>query len=303
MPLRDAITRSLPPIFRIHAEAKPTPDHQEAFTIRPIIYRYLRSRLETSGGFDSVRYYTFFVGWPRSGHSLFGALLDAHPSVVIAHELDALPLIEAGFSRDQLFSCITRNARSFGLSSAGRGWSDYSYAVPGQWQGRYEDLRVIGDKKGGMSMHHIAHINPNVIDKVRTCVRVPLRVIVYHRNPFDILGTVARRAGETTMRGSTVAHAFHNLVPAVERVRAQLHPDELIEVYHEDFVAEPAAALTRVLDAYGESASESYLAAATAIVNRSPSQSRSKVSWPAEVRRMVETEIDRHEYLRRYSFE
>ena len=40
--------------------------------------------------FAAVRTFLLFVGHPRSGHSLVGSLLDAHPDVVVSHELDAL---------------------------------------------------------------------------------------------------------------------------------------------------------------------------------------------------------------------
>ena len=37
--------------------------------------------------FESVQTYVMFVGYPRSGHSLVGAFLNAHPAMMIAHEL------------------------------------------------------------------------------------------------------------------------------------------------------------------------------------------------------------------------
>jgi len=59
---------------------------------------YLSSRINcrsTAALFDKVRTYVMFVGYPRSGHSLIGSLLDAHPNVVIAHEMDALQFVQS----------------------------------------------------------------------------------------------------------------------------------------------------------------------------------------------------------------
>jgi hypothetical protein len=39
-----------------------------------------------------------FIGHPRSGHTLGGALLDAHPNAVIAQKLDVLGLVLDGLS-------------------------------------------------------------------------------------------------------------------------------------------------------------------------------------------------------------
>src|SRR5499426_2498533 len=90
--------------------------------------------------FREVEAYCMFIGYPRSGHTLIGSLLDAHPDMVIAQELDALRYIYAGFRRNQLYSLLLDN--SFHFTTAGRKWSGYSYTVPNQWHGRFVRLRV-----------------------------------------------------------------------------------------------------------------------------------------------------------------
>src|SRR5829696_1667506 len=99
--------------------------------------------------FAEVERYAMFGGYPRSGHSVIGSLLNAHPDMVVAHELNALRYVQAGFSRLQLFSLLLVSDRKF--EAHGRTWGRYEYRVPGQWQGRWRRLRVIGDKKGGAS--------------------------------------------------------------------------------------------------------------------------------------------------------
>jgi hypothetical protein len=34
-----------------------------------------------------------FIGYPRSGHSLIGSLIDAHPHAALGHELDLLKYV------------------------------------------------------------------------------------------------------------------------------------------------------------------------------------------------------------------
>src|SRR4051794_14548092 len=139
--------------------------------------------------FKQVEAYCLFIGYPRSGHSLTGSLLDAHPEVVVAHELDALGLIEAGISRPSLYTAILELDREF--TDGGRQWMGYEYTVPNQWQGRYERLRVIGDKKGGDSTERLAR-RPELLDGLRRTVEVPLRAVHVIRNPFDNITTMAR---------------------------------------------------------------------------------------------------------------
>ena len=93
-----------------------------------------------------------FVGHARSGHSLVGAILDAHPEIIIAHEFK---LIEKWIedSKTQIHSTRLKNRIFFGLHSLSRGQAmfgnrapcstserkSYCYHVPGQWQGKYRD--------------------------------------------------------------------------------------------------------------------------------------------------------------------
>jgi len=68
---------------------------------------YLRATWKSIGSGDTcdrLEGYCMFIGYSRSGHTLVGSLLDAHPEMVIAHELDALKYIMAGFGRRTIFS-------------------------------------------------------------------------------------------------------------------------------------------------------------------------------------------------------
>ena len=90
--------------------------------------------------------YVLFVGHPRSGHSLVGSLLDAHPDIVVSHELDALQYVAVGYPASAAVHARAR-ARRDQRRRRRKSWG-YSYAVPGQWQGRFARLQVVGDKRG-----------------------------------------------------------------------------------------------------------------------------------------------------------
>src|SRR3954469_10212957 len=96
--------------------------------------------------FERVERFCLFVGYPRSGHSVVGAMLNAHRDAVISHELNAPTLVLDGCGRDELYSRIL--ARPYWFDLRGN-TSNYAYQVPRQWQGRFETLRIVGDKRGG----------------------------------------------------------------------------------------------------------------------------------------------------------
>jgi hypothetical protein len=72
---------------------------------------------------DRVGSFCLFIGHGRSGGTLAGALLNAHPNAVITNELDALSYIDQGLTQRQLFHLIyqidKRPPRTFGSPS---GW-------------------------------------------------------------------------------------------------------------------------------------------------------------------------------------
>jgi hypothetical protein len=260
---------------------------------------YLSSAWRSLRGprFGDVERFCFFIGYARSGHSLTGSLLNAHSEIVISHELDAVRFVDKGFRRSHLFSLILRRDGDF--ASVGRVWAGYNYAVPDQFQGRFNRLRVIGDKKGGRSALELSE-QPELLDRLRRTVRVPIRVIHVTRNPFDNIVTLAaRRDGSLT--GATKQYA--RSCRAVAAVRPLLAPDELIELAHESFSENPRAALADLCVFLGVEPEESYLDGCAAAVWPSAKRRRDSVTWSAEERRGVEELIDRYSFLSGYSFD
>ena len=100
--------------------------------------------------FDGVETFVMFIGYPRSGHSLIGSLLDAHPEIIVSHEYC---LAECYGSEDDLSRNITKYRLFYELYSLSERQAlfslrspmdtrceengGYCYHVPGLWQGTY----------------------------------------------------------------------------------------------------------------------------------------------------------------------
>lgn len=249
--------------------------------------------------FADVRTYVMFLGYPRSGHSLVGSLLDAHPDAVVAHELDALRLFQAGFRRNQVFSMILENDRRF-TAGGRRGGGDYGYVVPGQWQGRYRELRVIGDKSAERSTRRLLG-RRDLLDVLRRQAGDDVRFLHVVRNPYDNIATMWRRSQrESTLE--EVAERYLTLCRTVGELKHHL-PTRVLDVRHEDLVADAPSELARMCAFLGLSAPEDYVQACTGIVFASPRQTRGDAPWTPELRKTVEEEISRHEPFAAYSFE
>lgn len=248
-------------------------------------------------GFEDLRHFCFFIGYARSGHTLVGTMLNAHPEVVIAHELDAVRFVRHRFTRPQLFSLLLRRDQQFG--SIGRTWSGYEYEIPDQFQGRFERLRVIGDKRARSSALQIAG-DPKLLDRLRTRVRVPIRAVHVTRNPFDNIATEARRR---KMSLTDATQWYEQICRAVRDVRPRLDRAELLDLRYESFVSDPAPSLTNLCHFIGVEPDPSYVKACAGIVWPSTNRSRDAVDWTATERQGVERLIHEYEALHSYSFD
>lgn len=256
--------------------------------------------------FDEVETYCMFIGYPKSGHSLFGSLLDAHPEAIVAHELDALRYLEAGFGRRQLYQMISENSKRY--AGSGRNWNVYSYKVPGQWQGQYTKLRVIGDKKGGISTLRL-DADPDLPKKLKNTVGVPVKYVHVIRNPYDNISTMLRdgivnwNMGARTrgLRYSIEDYFFR--AEAARDFKERTDPADVFDVRHEEIVADPARCLRELCGFLGLSAPEGYLEGCASVVFESPSKSRHKVEWDEESVRVVRSRIEEFDFLRGYSYD
>ncbi|MGH9154910.1 MAG: sulfotransferase family protein [Acidimicrobiales bacterium] len=246
--------------------------------------------------FSAVESYCMFVGYPRSGHSLVGSLLDAHPEAVIAHELDALRFVRAGFGRSQLYSQLLRNSQGYGE----RREIVYDYTVPNQWQGRFRRIRVIGDKKGGRSTWRLGEA-PRLLQRLQKVVGVPIRFIHVIRNPFDNIATIYRRSAPP---GGLTAAAdrYIGLCATMASLADRLGPDPMLEIRHEELLSDPAETIARLCSFVGLEADPGFVSDCAGILFEAPNRTRDSVDWPAPLVDRVDAAIERYPFLRGYSY-
>lgn len=248
--------------------------------------------------FDEVEVFCLFIGYPRSGHSLVGSLLDAHPDIVLSHELDAMKFIRTGLvGRNQLFALVMRKDQQF--TGEGRRWTyGFDYSVPGQWQGRHRNLRVIGDKKGGATTTWLAR-EPDLLTKLEAMVDADLRLIHVTRHPLDNIASMHRRGAGSLKECAALYLSMCATNDALRRRDGVLVRD----VRHEDLVADPAPVLIELCRFLGLEAEPQYLAACAAVLYSAPHRSRDAVEWPPGLVDDVSNAIETYDFLRGYGFD
>jgi len=245
---------------------------------------------------EALRTVFLFIGCPRSGHSLLGFLLDAHPNVACAHELGMLKYVRFGFDRNQIAGLILRNCRA--AARRGPASSGYAYDVPGQWQGRTKDILALGDKQGmGAALRLGAR--PRLLERLHAVMDPHAKFLHVVRNPFDSITTMSRRGTRPLRR--TIPRYFR-LCDITRRVAGRVAPADWLEIRHEAFVENPREGLAAICRFLGIDPSPAYLEACAGIVFPGPRERRYDAQWPDPLIREVTDRAAAFPFLEGYRF-
>lgn len=249
--------------------------------------------------FKDVETYCMFIGGTRSGGSLTGALLDAHPEVILADGMDALRFVTAGFRREQIFQILldrSKRQAKTGRISAGR-----PYVVSGQWNGRFAKLRVIGDIKSAVSTNRFGE-DPMLLDRLLDTMKgLNVRFIQVVRNPYDSISEMTLRSGRTF---ESAVHYYVDNCLTVSGIRKRIGEGNLIIIRNDQLISETENTLRGICGFLGIADHEDYLDSCRRFVDKSPVRSRYSVQWSPDLIDAVKTRIvGRFDFLHGYSYE
>jgi hypothetical protein len=261
-----------------------------------------RGSRANSDAYQELKTYCTFIGPTKSGSTLIGSLLDAHPDAIMADEVDALRYVDAGFSNYQIYDILIRRSRRHALDGrvTARRLQAYDFEIEGQWQGRFQNLRVIGDSKAGMSTRRLG-ANPALLERLdRVTKDAEPRFIMVIRNPFDPISAMRIRGNRSVE--NAVTRYFENC-DFLAALRQVIDPDRLHMVRYEQFVRQPQRMLRDVCAFLGLSADQEYLDACSAIIYDEPEQIRFAVEWQPAWREALIEKSANYDFLAGYSFE
>ena len=276
---------------------------------------------------NNVEKFVLFIGYPRSGHSIIGTMIDSHPNIIIANEFPLMaslltPASRNGVTKLGLFNALYLNSRAemvygkrgkYGLERKG-----YLLNTNSSYQGKFSKLKVIGDKKGGQATKEY-HRNP---DRVRdafkwlqTEVGVPICVLHVVRNPYDMIATqTLYLAGEdghkyeaseaNKLNNSSLvesaAEQFIFRAKALVRMTAVLHLNILL-IRHEDMVSNPKQTMSKICTFLQVNCTDDYLDVCREKVDPSLSKSRHLIVWTSHLRDKVDSLIKQFNFFNGYT--
>lgn len=263
-----------------------------------IPYRYFASFCRTvrkPGLFDDVKKFALFIGYPRSGHTLVGFLLDAHPNMLVASQTSALKYLKHGFGMKQIFHLLAQDSQR--IARTGREQRYYSYKVPHQWHGKFEKLRAIGESTGMTRLRQ----NPSLLRSLRErFTGVDLRLIHVIRNPYDNISTMTMRSGESLPES---IDRYFSMCEIVEAMKPHSGPGAVHDLFHELLIENPKETLKALCVSLGLECDEAYLNDCASIIYKSAHKSRKEVDWNPPLIDDVKQRMRRYSFLERYSYD
>jgi hypothetical protein len=241
----------------------------------------------------AVTDFVLIVGNARSGSSLLGAVLDAHPAAVVANETDGSVNLWRDLSGPEILRLIyetaTRNA------AAGRPSEGYRYQIGPPPQSKTA-IRLVGDKTWNPALLML-HGNPAFLASLEARLGIPVRLVHAIRNPFDTIATMQRRSG-ASLEDRTRWYFMH--CDAAAALRERLPAARFLDSHHADLLAEPAGELRRLGEFLGLPACDDHCAAVTKLLYDRPRRTAASVPWTAGQIAGVSRRMAEFDFLHRY---
>lgn len=279
----------------------------------------------TQSAINGVKKFVFFVGYPRSGHSIIGSFMDAHPNMIIAHEYPLFrTLLSTKMPKNLIFNFLYKNS----YDELIEGWrgkinvknKGYSLALTGLWQATFDDLKVIGNKHGGSTVQLYRRQPKAFLEAMaylKSTVKIPIQAIHVVRNPFDIIATQTLYM-KTGVRGVRIAASedkkFNDTKLLTEVATDMLGrfsaASKLIDILHlptlelqsESLIKDPIRVMQSICEFLEVDCPEYYLKACKEKTFSSSTKPRNTVVWPQSLIDVVHKGLEHNPSFQHYAF-
>lgn len=245
------------------------------------------------GMFPHLDGFVLVIGNARSGSTVLGAVLDAHPAMVVANETQASATLWRGLDRTAILGELHGNAAH--AAATGRQSEGYSYQI-GPGPDAKAEVRVVGDKIWNPATL-LLHGDHGLIPSLEERLGVPVRIIHAIRNPFDTIATMHRRSG-ASLANRTRWYFMH--CDAAAAIAERLPGDRYIESHHDDLLATPAVEIERLCSFLGLPLDHDHVAAVLNVLFERPRRTGTTAPWSAADEAAVRAGIARFPSLSRY---
>lgn len=240
-----------------------------------------------------MKYFLSFMGYPRSGHTLVAAILNANPNVMCSNQLNLLSDLD-NFSLDYIKQ-YSKNPATWKITTQ-------IPHVPKQ------EITVVGDKTGHRNVLNINN-NPQILGKFKSIVGAPIKWIHVVRNPFDNLATWGKLEYEVKKKNNIktsqekeldiVIEEYGILNDTISKLRKS---EKVLTVNHEFVITRMHNTLEEISDFLEISFDPQWRDNVRNTVWKKPRITRNIVRWNQTQKRKIQDMIDIYPWLNGYVF-
>lgn len=232
--------------------------------------------------YDEVETFCHFMGYTRSGHSLVGTILDAHPEAVVAHEHPVLATGRDGLGRlaytdreamfDALMGTVQKHRRK---GRRGYRRTQPNRLIEGAGNGAFTRLRMIGTTLG-QETPLAWDANPALFEDLAGLAGSPVRLVHVYRNPWDNISSMTR-----VVAIDRAIRKYFIRAEVIKRFKSE-SATPLLDVALEDLTADPRGQIRGLAAFYGLDAPDDWVEACAAVVDPTAQASRRERDWTGE---------------------
>ena len=274
---------------------------------------------------DRIKTFVFFLGHARSGHSIVGSLLDSHPHMVIAHELNLFTKLSRGSltpKKSKVFNAVWKNAKKSVHGKRTESRKGYTLVVDGLYQGTYVDyIDVIGDKKAGTTTEVLVNQPGDWSDVLTTLNSFVDTVKVIHviRNPYDNIATCILYTMELSHDFGNAKHSNQTYQINPDTIKKEIeryftyhqaiidakmtYNLNIITIHGKDLISDPRGTLLKLCHHLGVNCSNNYLKICSNKIFKTESRTRHMINWTDEQVKMIQENIEKYNIIKDYSFD
>jgi hypothetical protein len=235
-----------------------------------------------------MKYFLSFCGYPRSGHTLVAAILNANPNCMISNQLNIFNNDKVNMNYIRSYSLITGT------------WKPTTQVphVPKQ------EITVVGDKTGHRTVE-ILNSTPQRLGMIKSQIGVPLKWIHVVRNPFDNLTTWAKLNYENNKQRSQSQHlnnVIEKYIKLNETIARLKRSEDVLTVRHEYVITRMHNTLEEMANFLEISFDPIWRDNVRNTVWKKPRITRRQIPWTQKQKGIVHDIINQYDWFKGYDF-
>lgn len=249
-----------------------------------------------------MKYFLSFMGYPRSGHTLVAAILNANPNVMCSNQLNIYQGINDKIKILGGIDKVLNHIKMYSIKP--ETWKNTTQIphVPKR------DITVVGDKTGHRTVDLLG-TSPKLLGDFKSEVKVPVKWIHVVRNPFDNLATWAKLNHENKIKQrkkSNIVKELNNVIAKYSQLNITIEKlkrsEDVLTVNHEFVITRMHGTLEEICNFLEISFDPDWRDNVRNTVWNKPRTTRNRIKWEENQKKTVNDMIDRFPWLSGYQF-